>query len=302
MMDKQEILASWTNSSGGFGQVEVWDEAAAGYAERAIPTFEDDPFLRMMADQAALSPDMTVLDIGCGAGLYSIAIAPLVRKVVGCDISPKMIEAARAKAAEVAAMRAEGSAAEVPAACTKLTEVSESCSTGAHATNAHPAPTTNTEFICGDFADLTFDEPFDVVFAHFTPALGSGAAFEKMMSLAKRWCFVATPTRRTDPVLEECRELAGIAPTTDARDQNLLNTFALAWLSGKTPTVQHYEDVWLDERTLEDAQHIYSEHLVATDLSPDQKRIVRDYLAKIARDGKVFERIETTVVMLGWEM
>lgn len=261
-MDKQEILASWTNSSGGFGQVEVWDEAAAGYAERAIPTFEDDPFLRMMADQAALSPDMTVLDIGCGAGLYSIAIAPLVRKVVGCDISPKMIEAARAKAAS----------------------------------------TTNTEFICGDFADLTFEEPFDVVFAHFTPALGSGAAFEKMMSLAKRWCFVATPTRRTDPVLEECRELVGIAPTTDARDQNLLNTFALAWLSGKTPTVQHYEDVWLDERTLEDAQRIYSEHLVATDLSPDQKQIVRDYLAKIARDGKVFERIETTVVMLGWEM
>lgn len=286
MLNKEDILASWTNSAGGFGQVEVWDEAAAGYAAREIPTFEDDPFLRMMADQAAFSIDMTVLDIGCGAGLYSIAVAPLVRKVVGCDISPKMIEAARAKAAEVAAMHAEEPAAEV----------------AAPGANAHTTLANNTEFICGDFADLTFDEPFDVVFAHFTPALGSGAAFEKMMSLAKRWCFVAMPTRRTDPVLEACRDLVGIAPAADARDQNLLNTFALAWLSGKTPTVQHYEDVWLDERTLEDAQRIYSEHLVATDLSPAQKQTVCDYLASIARDGKVFERIETTVVMLAWEM
>lgn len=143
------------------------DEAAAGYAEKPLPTFEDDPFLAMMQAEGALTPDARVLDIGCGAGLYSIALAPHVAEVVGCDFSEKMIEAARNRA------------------------TAEGC--------------TNAQFICGNFADLTFNEPFDVVFAHFTPAINSATEFQKMVSLARSWCFMACPTRRRDFVLEEAR-------------------------------------------------------------------------------------------------
>lgn len=297
ILSEENILAQWTAAPGGFGQVEVWDEAAAGYAGRPTPTFVDDPFLQMIARLGALGPhdglseggasgkladalssvesmpgtvtrsparSLTVLDIGCGAGLYSIALAPFVGRVVGCDLSPMMIDAARARAAE--------------AGCK------------------------NAEFVCGDFADLVFEEPFDLVFAHFTPALGSGAAFQKMMALAREWCFVAMPTRRTDPVLLEARRLVGVPLEADRRDVNFLNAFALAWLAGKTPTVEHYDDVWLDQRTLPDAQRVYADHLVATDLSEEQKALIRDYLAQIAQDGVVYERIETTVVMMGWRM
>ena len=41
-----------------------------------------------------------MLDIGCGSGIYGIALAERVGQVTGCDLSPKMIEAARAKARE----------------------------------------------------------------------------------------------------------------------------------------------------------------------------------------------------------
>lgn len=263
-MNEQEIIERWTNSSGGFGQVEVWDEAAQGYAAKPIPTFKEDPFLKMIGSEGALSSDMSVLDMGCGAGLYSIAIAPFVRSVTGCDISPKMVEAANKKADE--------------AGCA------------------------NVRFVCGDFADIVFTKPFDLVFAHFTPALGSASAFQKMMSLAKKWCFVAMPTRRTDFLLQELRQLVGVPLKDNKRDENFLYAFSLAWLAGKTPSVVHYDDVWTDKRTLEEAQTVYSEHLVATDLREEQKTIVKNHLASIAQDGMVFERIETTVVMMGWRM
>ena len=78
----EELQERWSGSAGGFSHVEVWDEAAAGYAEKPLPTFEDDPFLAMMQAEGALTPDARVLDIGCGAGLYSIALAPHVAEVV----------------------------------------------------------------------------------------------------------------------------------------------------------------------------------------------------------------------------
>lgn len=80
-MDEQDIIRRWGTSKSGFSQVEVWDEAAAGYAEQPIPLFERDPFLQFMDAEVGLlagnAAQMTVLDIGCGAGGYSIALAPL---------------------------------------------------------------------------------------------------------------------------------------------------------------------------------------------------------------------------------
>jgi SAM-dependent methyltransferase len=40
---------------------------------------------------AGLDARMTVLDLGCGAGLDSIAVAPRVRKVIGLDFSAEML-------------------------------------------------------------------------------------------------------------------------------------------------------------------------------------------------------------------
>lgn len=49
---------------------------------------------------AQLSEDGHVLDVGCGAGLDSLLIAPMVRSVVGIDFSEEMIGRARASASE----------------------------------------------------------------------------------------------------------------------------------------------------------------------------------------------------------
>lgn len=49
-----------------------------------------------------LGPQDRVLDAGCGSGIFALALAPWVKAVKGVDLSPGMIERARANGAGVA--------------------------------------------------------------------------------------------------------------------------------------------------------------------------------------------------------
>jgi SAM-dependent methyltransferase len=56
--------------------------------------------LKAIVDAAAPGPDDTVLDVACGGGLVVCAFAPHVRHATGIDMTPAMLDRARALAAE----------------------------------------------------------------------------------------------------------------------------------------------------------------------------------------------------------
>src|SRR5438128_4195738 len=64
------------------------------------PGVRDEEALRLLVDFTGAGPVDTVLDVACGPGLVMCALAPVVRHATGIDVTPAMIERARALAAE----------------------------------------------------------------------------------------------------------------------------------------------------------------------------------------------------------
>lgn len=59
-----------------------------------------DAALQLLLDCAGAGPDDTVLDVACGGGLVVCAFAAVVRHATGIDLTPAMLEHARALAAQ----------------------------------------------------------------------------------------------------------------------------------------------------------------------------------------------------------
>ena len=53
-----------------------------------------------MIKEITLTPDMDVLDFGCGTGLLTFALQPFVRSITGVDSSPGMLDVFQAKIKE----------------------------------------------------------------------------------------------------------------------------------------------------------------------------------------------------------
>jgi len=76
-----------------------WNWTAERYSRQAIAD-EASYHKKLAMTQKYLAPDMRVVEFGCGTGSTAILHAPVVKTYHAIDVSEKMIEIARAKAAE----------------------------------------------------------------------------------------------------------------------------------------------------------------------------------------------------------
>jgi len=60
-----------------------------------IPSHSDEATNRLLIETAGLGPEDDVLDVACGPGLITTAMAGVARHVTGIDITPAMIDQAR---------------------------------------------------------------------------------------------------------------------------------------------------------------------------------------------------------------
>ena len=76
-----------------------WDKKAQSYANSSIGD-EASYQRKLLETQQYFTPDMRILEIGCGTGSTAIAHAPFVAHIDAIDISDNMLEIARARAAD----------------------------------------------------------------------------------------------------------------------------------------------------------------------------------------------------------
>ena len=73
--------------------VEQFTKQAVPFSE--MPHHNDGDTNHLVIETAGIGPDDVVLDVACGPGLITCAVAKIARHVTGIDITPAMIEEAR---------------------------------------------------------------------------------------------------------------------------------------------------------------------------------------------------------------
>lgn len=75
--------------------VDFWNKMAS----RIDHDFTDDRYVQEMMQRMMLSPEYSVLDVGCGTGALALPLARLVRRVTALDLSPVMLQRLNGNAA-----------------------------------------------------------------------------------------------------------------------------------------------------------------------------------------------------------
>jgi len=268
-MEIGNIFEKWqAKSRNKQASVALWDSMATSFDDQEIPSFADNYFLQLLDRLDALGKNCDVLDIGCGTGKYSIAIAKRCRSVTGIDFSPKMIEIAKAKADSL-----------------KLDNVS---------------------YFCEDWHDFDlkkagWENRFDLVFAHMTPAIQSAHTFQKMIDASRGWCVLSKPTRRTDLVSDAVKKLVAVTERLESADNDIVFAFELLWKQGYYPRIEYEHQQWNMEKTIEQAYDMYINRIKSyRNISLEEEKRIKDYLNSIAKDGIIHEKVNTTITTLYW--
>ncbi|MCI1965019.1 MAG: class I SAM-dependent methyltransferase [Oscillospiraceae bacterium] len=270
-MDRKEILEQWRfHEKNKQARVDLWDSMAQSFGEQALPSFADNCFLRLLEKNKMFDAGSLVLDVGCGTGGYSLALAGRCKGVFGIDLSPRMIEIAKEKAEE--------------------------------------QNTKNVRFTCADWnemnlSDVNFEHRFDLVFAHMTPAVQSADTFLKLSQASRGWCVLAKPTRRTDPVSDKVKELVGIAEKYESSDDDILYAFELLWKQGLFPRLDYKPTQWKMEKTPSQACAMYINRMKTyRNITAEEEQQIVRYLDSITEDGVIRETVTTTVTTLYWHV
>jgi len=89
----------------GKNAVERFDRTAAGYA--TSPHHVGGRSLKRLVEVAQPQPSMVALDVACGPGHASLALAPRVARLVACDPAPRMLAVTEQGAGEQGAGNVE---------------------------------------------------------------------------------------------------------------------------------------------------------------------------------------------------
>ena len=261
----------WTDKSlrDARTQARIWDGVAEEFCAHEPPDYETNGFLKLLETFASPAPHMSVLDIGCGCGGYTLALAKRVGSAQGVDISPKMLGHARARA--------------------------EIMNLG------------NAEFRCMDWAQadidaLGFRRRFDIVFAHMTPAISDFDTFDKLNACSRKYCLMSKPARRRDRIQDRAFEIVGIGGGRE-HDDGIVHAFEYLWYSGLRPQLVYSDEVWESARSADAmAAWCIDRARLLRQLSPAEEDAMRAYVAGLAVDGIVRETVTTTVVTMYWQV
>jgi SAM-dependent methyltransferase len=237
-----------------------WDEFAKDYSKGAGMTSDLDMLIfDHMSGKGIIKATDRILDIGCGAGNFSLPFASLAKEVEALDISSSMLDILKHRAS------AEG--------YENITYSNERWET------------------------YSPSRSYDLVFSSFCPATCNLGSILKMESISNRQCCMITlaPGSNKDIYMELCGELSGRGLSNRAYDA--LMPLGVLHEMGRDPRMELFSvenDGRTNERELERSLISYVGCFMK--IGDRQRDIIKERVARVSQ-GPRSEKIEVAMVL-----
>lgn len=264
-MKIEEIRKLWvTQNRDAQNEVQLWD------SQSEDPTYHHmyDDFIKLLEREHMVDKSYDVLDVGCGVGVYSIALADRVNTVIGLDFSRNMLKHGQ-----------------------KI--LNESGITNVKLETA--------DWNTVDLEKQGMKERYDLVFAHNTPAICDALTFEKLLDASRNFCAVCTPIRMIEPVMQKVQDIAGIGDNASSCENYFAFMLDILLHKGYQPQFYYENQIWPMNQSYEDAYSFYlGRAAMAKQLSESETESIKDYLKSIIKDDLITDQINATVATIFW--
>ena len=240
---------------------EFWNSRAASFPRFAAgdDTYEAG-MLRLARDNGVDFRGKTVLDVGCGSGMYTIRLAQEAASVMAVDISDEMLRILMQDA------------------------------TTRGLANIRP--------VLSDWEHFALDERFQIVFASMTPALSDDAAREKLHHYAlEQVVFMGFTERKTSDVMAGLYAHYGITPPQFADAPDMRAWLQGRHIPFTTLPVASQ---WIVPHTRDQLLGSCAANLRARGAEPDMARLAAYLEGFRNQNGEYVERTEYSLEMLIW--
>ena len=264
--DLKSICGAWEHSSYDEAAALIrWNQEAARFGAMAQPTLSSSLCLQMLQEAGILESGGTGLDVGCGGGQYSFALEKFGFSMHGTDFSPNMITEAE-KHRDACGSR---------------------CSFSVD--NWHSL----------DLREKGWENKFDLVLAHMTPAILNADCFLKLIHASRRAVFLQKPTRRFSALQQEIDGLLGAVPPQSNLDGSFAQAFSIAWLLGCSPRTGYRDATWTAEMEIDQAVAFYRSRMDGYfTMGHRQEQELQNFLRQRFPEGKVTDVTHTHLAAL----
>ncbi|MEW6192408.1 MAG: class I SAM-dependent methyltransferase [Bacillota bacterium] len=250
-----------------------WDSLAPSYGKRRTPVGKYDRLkavTEFLEAAGALRAEDSVLDIGCGPGVYALLFASRVREVVALDSAPKM--------------------------CSVLREELS-------ARGIRNVTVVNRAWEEVDLGAEGWKERFDLVFASLTPAIKDPETLTKMVAASRRYCCLVDFARGyRNPVLAELWPAVLGEPYPGGWFE-ISYPWNYLYASGYLPEIRFIADFWEEKMLLEEAVARYCRSLGRfMAVTPALEEKVRCHLLARSTGGVFCFRHRGYLAVLFWRV
>jgi SAM-dependent methyltransferase len=215
-----------------------------------------------------ITENSTVLEIGCGAGRYTIPFAKKVKKLVASDISSNML--------------------------------------GFMEETARSASLDNIEPVKADWKEADTRHPimadrFDFVFSVQSPGTRDISAIMKMNRVSKGYCMIGQFARRRDELTEHIKATLQTPPHHDPHNnrERIISIFNLLWLRGLNPEITYFHEHDKTVFDYEEAVRYYAGRWGVGDGS--QEELLRNAVSEKCRNGEITVKSDSTMALIFWK-